>query len=46
MSKGPSGHVSETPSRRTILSSKKNLLELTCDCEEVAYNIEDHLTGG
>jgi hypothetical protein len=25
---------------------KKNLLELTWDCEEVANNIEDHLTGG
>src|SRR5258708_1060654 len=25
---------------------KKNLLELTSDCEEVANNIEDHLTGG
>jgi hypothetical protein len=25
---------------------KQNLLELTCDCEEVANNIEDHLTGG
>ena len=24
---------------------KKNLLELTWDCEEVADNIEDHLTG-
>jgi len=25
---------------------KRNLLELTSDCEEVANNIEDHLTGG
>jgi hypothetical protein len=25
---------------------KNNLLELTSDCEEVANNIEDHLTGG
>ena len=25
---------------------KKNLLELTWDCEEVANNIEDHLAGG
>jgi hypothetical protein len=25
---------------------KNNLLELTWDCEEVANNIEDHLTGG
>jgi hypothetical protein len=25
---------------------KKNSLELASDCEEIADNIEDHLTGG
>jgi hypothetical protein len=38
--------IGNLPSRPTILSSKNELLELPSVCEEVANNIEDHLTGG
>jgi hypothetical protein len=43
---GPSGYVSETCRPDGRSGRQKNLLALMSVCEEVANNIEDHLTGG
>ena len=45
-STGPSGHVSELAGQTDDPVIKDELLELASVCEEVANNIEDHLTGG
>jgi hypothetical protein len=46
LSTGPSGDVSATGREADDPVVKNDMLELALVCEEVANDIEDHLTGG